>query len=279
MGGNCMIIDGHAHSCGDFHEADRLVSILDGWGVDRVVLCPGLVNDSKNRSLPQLTKVFRKADIMLFMNRLIRLAAALKKAGGGLAERNELVYSLHQKYPDRILQFYWADPLSGNVMDELRKRYSEWHFKGIKLHQCISAFKAGSPVMREIALFARENRLPVFIHLYSKRDVKEFIGLALEHPGTVFIVGHFIGMERFKKYSGGIKNVYFDISPGVLVSDYRINEAIKAFGADHVLLGSDTPYGTDNLKYNLDRIKRLKVSNEQKDLILGKNMQKILDIW
>jgi predicted TIM-barrel fold metal-dependent hydrolase len=44
------------------------------------------------------------------------------------------------------------------------------------------------------------------------------------------------------------------------------------------VLGSDTPFGKDNLKKNIQRVNRLNIPAEEKDLILGKNMQKLLKI-
>ena len=43
-------------------------------------------------------------------------------------------------------------------------------------------------------------------------------------------------------------------------------------------MGSDTPYGKDNLRNNIDRIKNLDISTEEKDLILGENIRKLLKI-
>ena len=51
-----MIIDGHAHSCGDFYDVDKLISILDELNVDKVVLCPG---PKKLRQKSEFTKYFQ----------------------------------------------------------------------------------------------------------------------------------------------------------------------------------------------------------------------------
>jgi CMP-N-acetylneuraminic acid synthetase len=57
-----------------------------------------------------------------------------------------------------------------------------------------------------------------------------------------------IGLEEFIKYSKGIENIFFDISPAALVSTHRIYKAINHFGADSVILGSDTPFAIDVAK-------------------------------
>lgn len=59
----------------------------------------------------------------------------LKKEQQDLATRNELVWSFHKKYPDRIAQFYWADPAADDFLEDLASRHADWGFQGIKLHQ------------------------------------------------------------------------------------------------------------------------------------------------
>lgn len=43
-------------------------------------------------------------------------------------------------------------------------------------------------------------------------------------------------------------------------------------------MGSDAPYGNDNLKQIIARVLRLNLSDSEKDLILGGNLQKLLKI-
>jgi len=54
--------------------------------------------------------------------------------------------------------------------------------------------------------------------------------------------------------------------------------AIKFVGATNVTFGTDTPYGKDNLKKNIDRIRNLDISTREKELILGESIRKLLRI-
>jgi uncharacterized protein len=60
------------------------------------------------------------------------------------------------------------------------------------------------------------------------------------------------------------------------ISLRRLNKAIAHFGAHRIILGSDTPYGKDNLRLNVQRIKDLSISEQDKQLIFGENLQTIL---
>jgi len=57
----------------------------------------------------------------------------------------------------------------------------------------------------------------------------------------------------------------------------RLLKAIEHFGANRIILGSDTPYGENNLKLNIERVKILNIPSEQRDLILGGNIKKLLE--
>jgi predicted TIM-barrel fold metal-dependent hydrolase len=52
--------------------------------------------------------------------------------------------------------------------------------------------------------------------------------------------------------------------------------ALRFFGAQHLILGSDSPYGKKNLQSNIDRISELDITDQDKKLILGENLLLIL---
>ena len=275
---NLMIIDGHAHSCGIFYGGENIIKILDQLQVDKVALCTNFENNAKNQSLPNLAQWFPGSDVMFPMNRFIKLVNKLASPKASLMSGNEYVFRMASEYPDRIIQFYWLDPNEPNALRDLKDNFFQWRFKGVKFHQPSAPFNFDNPVLADIAHFAAMQRLPVFIHLYSKKDVESFIQFAQNHLETNFIVAHLIGLEIFEKRQVNLENLYFDISPTPLISDKRILKAINLFGAERVMLGSDTPFGKDNLKKNIERVKRLPISQEQKGLILGDNFQSLLNL-
>ena len=98
------------------------------------------------------------------------------------------------------------------------------------------------------------------------------------HPQTTFIIGHLFGLEDYIKADLCVENVYFEISAPPFLSIQRVNKAISSFGARKIILGSDTPYGKENLRVNIERVKNLAISDEGKQLILGGNLQRLLKL-
>lgn len=270
-----MKIDGHAHSAGEFLDADDLIHVIDSLGVDKVVLCPGVKNDDRTQSLPRLSR-FPKGDHMLKVNRIIWMVSHISRIKGAAEIGNEYVHLQYRKYPNRIIQFYWVDPFQKDISLELENAYDLYGFRGLKLHQCFQHFRIDPEIMGPILGFARRERLPIFIHVYSKKEVEKLIKIIRKNDENNFVIGHLIGLELYLRKCRDLRNIHFDISPNPLISEYRILKAIETFGADRVIMGSDTPYGKNNLGGILDKIRALNITKEEKDLIMGNNMKAML---
>ncbi len=131
-----------------------------------------------------------------------------------------------------------------------------------------------------MASWTEQNNLPLFIHLYSDREVKKIIQYKRKHPDLKLIVAHLFGLELFIKENYRDDNLYFDTSTIQVISDYRLKKAIDFVGVKKVLFGTDTPYGAkDNLSRNLNRIKNLDISENDKASILGLNMSNLLNLY
>lgn len=271
-----MIIDAHAHACGDYLNAGNIIKILDRNKADKVILVPGEFNSEKNYSLPDVAKRFPNKDIISITNVLTKITIFLTGTAKQVSKGNEYVYSLTREYPDRIIQFYWVLLNELKSENELDDRLKQWNFKGIKLHQCWESFRVRSDKFVRVAKWAEKNDLPIFIHLYSKKGVLELISYIKEHPGTKFIIAHLFGLEYYIRSGIHSENVYFEISAPPLISTKRLQKAINHFGARKIILGSDTPYGKDNLELNIQRVNNLPIPHAEKELILGRNIRKLL---
>jgi predicted TIM-barrel fold metal-dependent hydrolase len=273
-----MIIDGHAHACGDFLRAENIVKILDQNQVDKVVLVPGELNSDKNYNLVDLGKWFPNRDAVAFTNVMTKLVIALTGAAKHIPEGNHYVQTLVQRAPERIIQFYWVQLHRPGFLEETETLFQSWHFHGLKLHQCWEAFTVKSSQFDQLITWAEEYDLPIFLHMGSRQEVRYLIKYIRRHPSTTFIIGHLFQLEEYIQAELRMDNLYFDISTPPLISIVRLQKALDHFGAQRLILGSDTPYGTESLRQNIQRVKGLPLSEEEKALILGGNLQHILHL-
>jgi predicted TIM-barrel fold metal-dependent hydrolase len=274
-----MIIDGHAHSSGEFWSGDGIVRVLDELEVDKVVLTPGPANEPTAVPLPDLSRYLRTAGLNYLGQILLRTFGRSVLKLFPLSNGNAYVASLARKFPERILQCHWVDPSDERMLAELDERYRAWRFKMLKVHQCLSVFESGSPGMHALARFAAERGMPFFVHSYLRPDIEGLARFMGGHPETTFIVAHLLGLEVYLEADpASLANVYFDISTPSLVPESHVVKAVEQFGAGRVLMGSDTPFGIHPLKKCIERVRGLNIPEEDKRLILGENLRRLLGL-
>ena len=273
-----MIIDGHAHALGEFSDPKQIEEIMTRLHVDKIVLCPTGGDPTTEPSRPKPRKIFLyyNPNAHFLSNKMMRFLWGRNTDDRDFG--NEFVYNLTKKLPGRIIQFYWVNFNDPHHFEKLMDHYHKWRFKGIKLHQPIVKFRSDSEEMERISRFAGVHLMPVFIHVHSAKEAKRLVKLARKHPATKYIVAHQMGLEQVIKYGKDLTNIYFDISTYYIVSEKRILKAMKYFGADHVLLGSDSPLGYDNLERNIEKIKKMNITDEEKEMILGGNVKRLLNL-
>ena len=271
-----MIIDGHAHACGGYLTSDSIVRLLDENGVSRVVLVPGEPDSDRTYNLPDFSRLLPGNCAVKFTNILTKIVISLKGTAKHIEAGNEHVYSLVRANPDRVIQFYWVTRYMRDVGKTLDERLRKWGFKGIKLHQCWESFSIDSDHFRTAAAWAEGNDLPLFVHLFSIREVGKLVGYKTDHPNLKLILGHLFGLEYLIRHGRRLENVYFDISSYQFTSNKRVMKCLREFGSERILFGTDTPYGKDNLKGNIDRLNNLPITDRDRKNILGENLRKLL---
>jgi uncharacterized protein len=273
-----MIIDGHAHAGGDYRDASHIIKALDEAGADRLVLCPKASEKEGSYYLPHLGNLFPDREMNFFINRFIRLMTNNRRIHKLIEKGNETVFTLAKDSGGRVLQFYWTNPLKMNFLEESEALLKKWKFKGIKLHQACHPFTISSSSFIELTEWSASKNLPIFLHPFSREEVRDLIVYS-KNLKTPLIIGHLIGLDVFTNMKSQVsEHIFFDISCPPLISEKRLLKAIEAFGAGRLIMGSDSPYGTDNLKEIIQRIRSLSIPEKDKNLMLGENLQNILGL-
>jgi hypothetical protein len=128
-----MIIDGHAHACGEYLSAESIQKKINLANVDKVVLVPGQLNSAKTYKLKDYTKKNPNKDVVKRTNKIIRMGITLLRVHKTIPEGNNHVYSLAKSLPENIIQFFWV---TKSQINEIDAKYNDMNFQGIKLHQC-----------------------------------------------------------------------------------------------------------------------------------------------
>lgn len=269
------IIDGHAHACGSYYDASAIKAYMEQHHFDKVVLCCGEPGSQKNYGYPMISSVIKDNKLGFWFNKLICKVASLHKLSAYIDEQNSYVYQLAVSLPNQVINAYWINPNEDNCIEKMQAFYEKNSFKLIKMHQCWTKFDIKCENCHLIFKWAQKYRMPVFIHLLSQEQVASFADMANSYSETKFIVAHMIGADYMNDKLKN-ENVYFDLSAPQLYSFDTLKKALAAYGAERIILGSDTPYGKNNIEINLNRLKQCNLSSEEIAAIAGSNMKELL---
>ena len=196
---------------------------------------------------------------------------------------NRFILASHAAYPDRILPFAALHPDLPDVektMDEIVSA----GFLGVKIHPDIQGFRLDDPrVLKMIGAVA--GRLPLLIHTGDYRydnSGPERMNRVLDlFTNLVAVCAHLGGYSEWERAAAsrlpGRKNVYVDTSSSLYaLSPARAAEIIRSYGVEHVLFGTDYPMW--DTSEELDRFFRLPLTEEEQELILHKNAERLLQL-
>lgn len=269
-------IDGHVHACGMIIDSNGAMEYLRKNDLEKIVLSAGEPDSSKIYKLPYLAKIFKSSRLIYFNNAFTRFLMGLTKMYHHIDQGNEKVALMAKEHPECILNTYWINPTETEALQKMETFYQKYSFCMIKMHQCWTDFDLDDGRIIEILKWAQTHDTPVFLHLRSKDQVRKLIKLSKEYREVNFILGHLIGIEEFDHTVG--ENVYFDISCAPLHSIAMLRRAYDNFGADRILLGSDAPYGADNIELAINQMRAVGMNEQEIQRVCYQNIRKLLEL-
>jgi predicted TIM-barrel fold metal-dependent hydrolase len=224
-----------------------LLSKMDSWGIDISVVQPVVTKQSQ------------------------------------VVKTNEWVSAVQS---ERIIGFGGIYPHTDNYKEDIDYVVS-LGLKGLKFHAEYQDFILDSPEMLKIYDYALSKNLIILHHAgYDpaftppfRSNPKRFANIAKELKGGIIIAAHFGGHDQWDDvltYLAGT-GIYLDTSMGFeyFTSEQFLNIKAK-HGADKILFGSDSPWSSAGTE--IEHIKSLPLSDEEKFEILGGNAKKILNL-
>lgn len=269
------VIDGHAHACGEYLTAENIKKKLEATNVDCVLLTPGQYGSKMTYGLKNAAERNPLGDVVSPNNRTTSFMIGLIGAIREIPKGNEYVFQLKQILPENVKQCYWVTRKNWELVPG---DYARMQFDTIKFHQCWEKFEFEDEFFIHTMEWATKKRIPVFLHVRDLEQMKKLIVFIQKHPDTIIIIGHLYGVELFmqadKKY---FENIFFDLSNFYFVSKERTMLAYKHFGSEHLLMGSDTPYGKQSLEKTIQQIESLEIPMQDKQNIMGMNLMRLLE--
>jgi len=206
----------------------------------------------------------------------IRISSVLS-IGPDCRAGNKMVAEAVQQHPHRFVGCGVVNPnRPPEIEGELRNCFDEYGMKAIKLHPFAHQYPIWRSSYKKVFEFAAKRRLPILSHEWGGADVmKQF---AADYPEISFIIAHvgfWDGRSDFA-YAEVISahdNVYVDLAYSNIFSDL-LERLVALVGPKKIAFGSDSPLL--DLTYQLGRVFFAKLPDEEKRMIPGLNMLRIL---
>lgn len=256
------VVDVHAHAFDEKIAVRATENLVKYYGDDAVSdgRLIHLLNSAKENNIDKLVlcaTATKPTQVQLINNYV-----------SGLVDKNIIgLGTLHPDYED----------LNGEIA-----RMKELGLSGIKLHPIFQGFDTDE----EKALKMYEcigSNFPVLIHVgdvnsdaTTPRRLSKVIDM---FPEITFIAAHMGGYSEWdeaEEYLYG-KNVYFDTSSSVrMLKPKEARRLIRKHGADKILFGTDYPLSSHKQEFKC--LEKLKLTDEEYDMIFWKNAYKLFKI-
>lgn len=162
------------------------------------------------------------------------------------------------------------------------KRIIDLGLSGLKFHPIFQGFKIDDD--KAMRMFERiGSKLPVLIHLGDRTNdgatPERLLRVMEAFPEITFIGAHLGGYSEWEKAREHLigKNLYLDTSSSTrFMKPKEAKEIIRSHGADKILFGTDYPLSEH--KFEMECLKRLRLTKEEYEMIYWKNAYKLFKI-
>ncbi len=210
----------------------------------------------------------------------------------GKIDRNEWLCRELEKYPN-LSGFATVYPQDHDAPQQL-KRAIEMGLVGAKVHPPVMRIRLDDLAIDGFWKTAEELQIPVSVHTgahgWLLRNYMPILldDVAQRHPGLSIIIEHIGGMAFFDQALAVLhnnENCYVGLTqcsgrdPKYYVPPEKIKLLLSTVGAQRIIYGLDHPWNAGNLnalKHDLKWIRSWDISDEDKERILGGNLEKLL---
>jgi predicted TIM-barrel fold metal-dependent hydrolase len=210
------------------------------------------------------------------------LVFTLKGFTGDYHSSNMELACAARKYPDRIFPFVTIHPADGkSALHEMKRARHDLGMRGVKLHPWLQGFSPLDPNVFEIMETAIELEMPVVFHdgtpPYSQPLL--FGHLARLYPEATIILAH-AGLRDMWEDAIRVAELHKNIVLGACgVTQQVLSIMVQRIGPDRIIFGSDYPFGgSEVLTLALRQIEALNIPSDHKNMILGANTARIINI-
>ena len=165
-------------------------------------------------------------------------------------------------------------------------RVSKLGMKGVKIHPDIQGVDINDPRFLPLYEILEAKGMPLYLHMGDNRPEYRFsmaeklVEVLEKFPKLIVGAAHLAGYKAWDTsvpLLAGRENVWYDTSSALwAMTPEQADDIISKLGTDHVMFGTDYP--VKNTAEELERLFRLKLTDNQLENILWNNAMRFLNI-
>jgi predicted TIM-barrel fold metal-dependent hydrolase len=199
---------------------------------------------------------------------------------GDFRKANDELIKLTKPYKDRLIPFCTVHPYKINgAIAEIKRCRSKFNIKGIKLHPWLQGFSVTSDEMLKLSEHAARLDMILVFHDGTPPycEPLQIANLAYHFPNLKIVLGHG-GLKDYSIESIIAVRKFRNIYIGTNFSVPALEKLCKELNGEKIVFGSDIGFGKYALRYNLEIINSLSISEQAKAKIVWRNAGGLLGI-
>lgn len=190
---------------------------------------------------------------------------------------NDMVAAAVKQYPRRLVGYAVVNPNRPKEIEgELQRCFDELGMRAIKLHPAWHQYPISGSSYKKVFEFAARRHLTILSHEWGSPGI--LASLSKDYPEVSFIMAHVGFWDSRSDFAyadvmTGRDNVHVDLAYSNIFYD-AVERLVELIGPEKIVFGSDFPL--HDLGYQLGRMIFAKLTDHEKQLILGLNMLRLI---
>lgn len=192
----------------------------------------------------------------------------------------KLMMRLIEKYPDRFVAYATIDPnfrSDREIASDIQLYHKKHRFPGIKPYYPRWQYRLTGEKLAPWFQYGNDHSLFALIHYDTKTTIEDLKTLAPKYPNLIFIAAHtgssYKEARRLIELVETHSNIFLELTFTSVLGNV-IELLCKEVGANRVIFGTDAPMRDPAPQ--LGWVAYANISEEEKRMILGENIQRIL---
>lgn len=183
---------------------------------------------------------------------------------------------------DRFFPFAWINPILDpkKAVDELRKLVETYGFLGMKFHPLFHSFYPNREYTARVVEQCIDYGIPILVHSGHAPYSTPFqiAELADDYPEATIIMDHMGLQVGWVDDAIKLAKKHPNIILGTTAMPFheKIRLAVRTIGAERVIFGSDAP--SIHPMPEMEKVRLAELSPEEMELVMGKNVKRLLKL-